>query len=234
VSLNKARFQALVPPRLRADPGPWHIVLIADRPQGGGRVGLRIPCFWHSSRKGRRSRAGRSRSAAGAGAASAAATVPAPAPASAPASAPPALEPPVALKLLHAVIESATVIPASANERVSLRDFIGHLIMAGPLRGRLPCIMPAMRARLAGILCFSILLASVGWTRSAWADIPPSPERPRDWNEYPAPLPQPPPEKEELAYRVMAAVAFALVAGAGLEALRRKRAALAMRAPEGR
>jgi len=44
----------------------------------------------------------------------------------------------------------------------------------------------------------------------ARADVPRGPERLADWNEHPLPMPAPPQEKEELAYRLLAATAWVL------------------------
>lgn len=39
------------------------------------------------------------------------------------------------------------------------------------------------------------LCASVSWAGVAQADVAPPPERPKDWNEYPEPMPEVPDEK---------------------------------------
>jgi hypothetical protein len=71
-------------------------------------------------------------------------------------------------------------------------------------------MVDTMRAYVVKLVHFAVLMGSLAWTLPAWADIPVRPERPADWNEHPEPMPAPPPEKEELAYRLLAATTWVL------------------------
>lgn len=86
-----------------------------------------------------------------------------------------------------------------------------------------------MHRRIAGLFTLALLVLLAAWSPSARADIPPSPQRPADWDEHPAPLPAPPPEKD-LAARVVLLAAVLSLAGGAAVLTRRWRARSLVRA----
>jgi hypothetical protein len=82
-------------------------------------------------------------------------------------------------------------------------------------------ILRVMRRQGLGWSGF-VLIAGLCWTGAARADIAPRPERPKDWDEHPAPTPDVPFE-DALARRLLPWVALGISALTAAAAARRVR-----------